>query len=179
MSKQVKILEYEKRIKIMDERELLAEYDLPPFGVKRDFVGPKDGSKPFQKPKYHKYFAHEEEKKLRLKGAVINQYLDFIKSASVVHKNKFICELYKLSQRASESLFEQVVKRAFLYKVKSIETLTNIASWMIKVDGNAHFDDFFPSDFKDRKTYQDGKFSGETSIGYYKQLFLGEENESG
>lgn len=174
MSKEIKILEYETKIKIIPERAVVIEYDLPPYEVKHELFGSKNGETPFQKPKNHKYNSNEEEKKLRLKGEAINQYLDFIKSEKVKNKHKFVCELYKLSQKTSEELLERVIKRALQYRVKSVEILTNIASWMLRVDGNGHFDDFISSEFKDRAAYQDGRFSEESSIANYQQLFLGE-----
>jgi hypothetical protein len=84
----VKILEYGDRLKIYLQRELLAEYPLPPHGVKNQLFSPKGQPAPSHRPKNRKKPTQEEEKRLRAIGQPVNAYLHFaLKDNDPDHQN--------------------------------------------------------------------------------------------
>ena len=72
----VKVLEYASTIKIYHNRECLAEYPLPPDGVKNQKYSPEGLPKPPHQPDYRKRPSAEEEKRLRAMDPEVAAFLD-------------------------------------------------------------------------------------------------------
>jgi transposase len=124
----VKVLEYTDRLKIYLNRECLAEYLLPADGVKNQRFSPEGMPLPRHQPNNRKRPTEEEEKRLRAMAPAVNAYLDFVlKGEGGIQRNRFMRELFALTNRMPGSVFIQTIERALRYRIASIETLERIA----------------------------------------------------
>src|SRR5207237_9685025 len=76
-SRDVKVLEYSDRLQIYQNRQCVAEYALPPDGVKNRLFSPAGMPKPEHQPKDRKKPTEEEEKRLRALSSTVGSYLEF------------------------------------------------------------------------------------------------------
>ncbi|MBU0465422.1 MAG: helix-turn-helix domain-containing protein [Proteobacteria bacterium] len=74
----VKVLQFCDRVEIYHKRKKLAEYELPPAGVKNQKFSPKGKPAPRFQPNNRKKPTAEEEKLLRSAAPEVNDYLNFV-----------------------------------------------------------------------------------------------------
>lgn len=167
---QVLVVQYSKMIKIYRARKLLAEYALPPDGVKNQTFSPKGFPKPLYKPKNRKGANDLEEKKLRVLSEEVNEYLNFALKAKGKEKYKIIRELFGLSRKMSPNIFIKTIKRALRYRITDTECIERIALLQMtggELDiGSVEIDE----QFRDRQAYREGHLSEEVDLSKYEQL---------
>jgi transposase len=122
----VKLLEYDDRLKIYQHGQCLAEYPLPPDGVKNQKFSPP-GQPASGYPQNRKHPTDAEEKHLRALAPAVHAYLDFALPTKGIARHDFIRRLLALSRRMSVELLTQSLERARKYRITSLETVERIA----------------------------------------------------
>jgi transposase len=122
----VKLLEYDDRLKIYQHGQCLAEYPLPPDGVKNQKFSPP-GQPASGYPQNRKHPTDAEEKHLRALAPAVHAYLDFALPTKGIQRHDFIRRLLALSRRMSVELLTQSLERARKYRITSLETVERIA----------------------------------------------------
>ena len=102
----VRLLEYDERLKIYQHGQCLAEYPLPPEGVKNQKFSPP-GQPPAGYPRNRKRPTETEEKYLRALAPAVTAYLDFALPTKGIQRHEFIRRLLGLSRRMSVELLTQ------------------------------------------------------------------------
>ena len=129
----VKVLEYASTIKIYHNRECLAEYPLPPDGVKNQKYSPEGLPKPPHQPDYRKRPSAEEEKRLRAIDPEVAAFLDRVLPLRS-QRHRYIRSLLALSRRMTPELFIKSIVRASQYRIEDIATIERIA-WLYIQEG--------------------------------------------
>ena len=123
----VRVLEYGDCLKMYRRRELLAEYPLPPDGVRNQLFSPEGIAQPKYKPKHRKKPTAQEENTLRAVSNEVAAYLDFALEPKGIRKHRFIRELFQLYRKLALPVFGQTVERALKYRITEMETVERIA----------------------------------------------------
>lgn len=156
---EVKVIEYSSRLQIYLRRQCLAEYSLPPEGVKNEKFSPKGLPKPRHHPNNRKKPSQEEEKRLRAMDEVVNAYLDFVLKPKGIQRHRFVRELYALTQQMSSALFLKTIKRGLRYRITNVDTLRRIAYlYMNQNDEVISFPDV-DEGFQQRESYLEGRLT--------------------
>jgi transposase len=167
---EVKVLQYADRLKIYRGRELLAEYPLPPDGVRNKSFSPEGLPAPRYTPKNRRHPTQEEEKRLRALGASVSAYLDFAFQAKGLGRHHLLRQLWALSRRMSAELFIQTLERAGKYRITRIETIERIAVLQMTQGIGplplAEIDE----DFQEREAYREGSLTEPPDLSIYDQL---------
>jgi transposase len=165
----VKILEYAGQLKIFLHRQLLAEYALPPAGVKNQPFSPPGQPAPRYQPKNRRQPTQEEEKRLRAMDPTVNAYLDFALKDKGLKRHGFLRKLFALSRKMTAELFLKTIQRTFHYRITDTETIERIAllylSQGMDVMPWAEVDEHF----RDRPAYQDGALTEAPDLSIYEQ----------
>ena len=172
----VKVLRYADRLKIYLRHACLAEYPLPPDGVRGQHFSPPGQPKPRHQPRNRHRDARQEEQRLRALGSEVAAYLDFARSAPGIQRHRFTRELFALSRKLTHSVFVKTAQRALRYRIVDLATLRRIA-WLCI----SQADDVLPEaevdeDFQQRPAYQEGCLTDQPDLSVYDQL-CEEENE--
>ncbi len=166
----VQVLQYSDRLKIYRERECLAEYPLPPDGVKNKAFSPKGFPKPRYQPSNRKKPTEQEEKKLRALGEGVGAYLDFALKPQGQGRHQFVRKLFALAQPMGASLFCQTVERALKYRITRIETLRRIARLYLNQGVEALPCVEVDESFRERDAYLEGRLTDEPDFSPYDDL---------
>ena len=128
---EVKCLRYPEKIRIIKSREVVAEYELPPWGVKNERIKP--AGVPDIRPNNCKAPTGAEERRLKALGPEVEAYLAEIKNwpESSIKKYQVIRQLFRLSQKLHSDLFLKTIKRAMEYGVTDMETIERIAIYQL------------------------------------------------
>jgi len=174
---EVKVLRYPDHIKVYHRRELLIEYDLPPFGVKNEKFYPPGRPRPRHEPKDRKNPTGDEEKILRSFSEKVDAYLNFaLKEQAGKQKHHFVRHLYRLYQRLSAELFEKAVTRALSYRVTDPDTIYRIAVLQMK-EANYHLPFVhIDGEFVHRPSFLEGRFTESADL---KRYTTTEEDDNG
>lgn len=164
----VKILRYSESIKIYHKRKFLIEYKLPPSEVKNEKFSPEGQPKPRYQPSNRKKPTFMEEKKLRAIDPVVSSYLDrFVIKMGGKKRHKFIRELFGLSQKLTQTLFVQVIKRALCYRIVDMPTIERIAVLQLQ-NGMYEIKNFdVDMDYHKRDAYLEGQFTDDVDLSAY------------
>jgi transposase len=164
----VKVLEYNEHLEIYHERKKLAEYALPPDGVKNKKFSPKGEPKPRYQPKNRKKPSAGEEKILRSAAPEVDAYLDFALTMNGQSRHRFVRHLYSLHKRTALPLFVKTLKRALKYRVTNVDIIDNIIRLLMK-DANYQMPlpEVNPA-LKNRPEYIEGRFTDDTDLSVYK-----------
>jgi transposase len=168
---EVKVLEYSDCLKVYKGRKLVAEYELPPDGVKKKRFSPEGFPKPRYRPKNRKKPTAEEEKRLRAMGEVVSAYLDFALKPKGIERHRFVRALFGLAQKMSSALFHRTIERALKYQITEIETVERIAVLAMgegiePLLGSVEVDE----SFREREAYVEGHLSEEPDFSPYDEL---------
>ena len=175
----VKVFEYAHQLKIFLRRNCVAEYPLPPDGVKNERFSPPGEPKPRYQPKNRKREAREEDKRLRAMGDEVTQYLDYALSAPGIQRHRFTRGLFALSRQVPQIVFVQTVQRALRYRIIQLETLRRIA-WLCISQGEYPLPDAqVDEDFQQRPAYQEGCLTDEADLSIYDDMLKPEEDDQG
>ena len=69
---------YADHLKIYQHRTCVAQYPLPPDGVKNGRFSPEGRPTPRHLPKHRKHGSEQEEKRLRAMGPIVAAYVDYV-----------------------------------------------------------------------------------------------------
>jgi len=172
----VKVLQYADRLKIFWHRTCVAEYPLPPDGVKNAHFSPEGQPTPRHMPKNRKHGSQQEEKRLRAMGPDVAAYVDYVIRTPGIQRHRFLRELLALSRQVTDTVFVQAVGRALRYRIVHIDTLRRIA-WFCMSQGEERlpYADVDES-FRQRPAYQEGCLTDEPDLSIYDQM-LPEDDE--
>jgi hypothetical protein len=152
----VKLFEYAERIKIYRQQILLAEYPLPPDGVRLQRFSPPGAPKPRHQPQHRRRDSQQEEQRLRALGGEVADYLDYVRTAVGLHRHRFLRELLAFSRQVPRSVFLQVAQRALHYRIVDLETLRRIAWLYLNQDTSTASPVDYDETFSQRPAYQEG-----------------------
>ena len=171
---EVTALEYSDRLKIYHRRQLLAEYKLPPDGVKNKIFSPEGPRKPERKPARRKRSTQREEKKLRDLSEDVDAYLNFALRPKGQKRHRFIRELSALAGKVAAPVFIKTVKRSLKYRITDLKTVVRIALLQIS-EGDYEMPSVeIYKDFENNEAYIEGRLGDEVDLSEYDKLF--EEN---
>jgi transposase len=166
---EVKVLQYADRLKIYQHRICVAEYPLPPDGVKKAHFSPAGQPPPRHLPKNRKHGSQQEEKRLRAMGPDVAAYVDYAIQTPGIQRHRFLRELFALSRQVTQTVFVQTLQRALRYRVIHIDTLERIAWFcMSQRDEHVPYADVDES-FRQRPAYQEGCLTDEPDLSIYDE----------
>ena len=164
---EVKVLQYADRLKIYEHRTCLAEYPLPPQGVKNQRFSPPGQPLPRHQPTQRHHRSQLEEQRLRAMGAEVVAYVDYALQTPGLQRHRFLRELWAFSQQVTRAVFVQALQRALRYRVMHLATVRRIA-WLYLSQGDEPLP---PADvdenFRQRPAYQEGSLTDEPDLSSY------------
>ena len=163
------MVQYADHVKIYQHRSCVAQYPLPPDGVKNARFSPEGQPAPRHLPKHRKHGSEQEEKRLRAMGPGVAAYVDYVIETPGIQRHRFVRELFALSQQVTETVFVEALGRALRYRVVHLETLERIA-WFCMTQGEQRlpYADIDES-FRERPAYQEGCLTDEPDLSTYDQ----------
>jgi transposase len=162
----VRILEYANHLKIYRQRELLAEYKQPPFGVRNQLISPQGLPTPTYKPRRGRP-TDWEEKKLRAMAEEVAAYLNFVLQIKGFSKHRFIRQLFSLSEKIAPTIFIATLKRALKYRISEIETIERISLLYLNESTQVLPYANWAEDLESREAYQQGRLSDDVDLSTY------------
>lgn len=163
----VKLLEYAQSVKIYRQQICLAEYPLPPDGVKNAHLSPPGQPQPRHLPKHRNHGSQEEERRLRALAPEVAAYLDYALGTAGIQRHRFLRELFALSRKVTLTVFVQALERALRYRIVERQTLERIA-WLCMSqpqEGLPYAD--IDESFRQRPAYQEGCLTDEPDLSRY------------
>ncbi len=172
----IKLLQYDRTLKLYRARECLAEYPLPADGIKNTKFAPPGQPQPRYNPSDRRRPTEEEEKRLRAIHESVGRYLDLALKPKGIERHRFLRRLFALSRQISAAVFIRTVERALNYRIVSIETLQRIA--LLYLDGcDRPMPDFdIDQNYRTRESYLEGRLSDTPDFTRYNQI-LEEHND--
>jgi transposase len=174
----VNVLQYADMLKIYRARECLAEYPLPPDGVRNAKFAPPGQPQPRHNPSNRRHPTEEEEKRLRAMGESVGRYLDFALKPKGIERHRFLRRLYALSRELSAAVFIQTLERALRYGIAELDTLRSIARLYL-VDGSARPLPAADLDegFRTRDAYLEGRLTDAPDFSRYDKILEDSDHE--
>lgn len=164
-----KVIEYAESIKIYHRRELLIEYQRPPYGTKNKQVSPPGEPQPKYKPKNRKRPTAEEEKALRSVSESVDAWMNFaLEHRTGSQRHGFIRQLYGIYRKLSLEIFEKTIRRAYTYRIKEIDTVERIAVLQMKEYQYQMPDVFINEDLQNRPSFIEGRYTDEVDLSVYE-----------
>jgi transposase len=167
---EVKLLEYADRVKLFQRHECLAEYPLPPDGVRARHYSPPGQPQPRYEPKKRRRDAKLEEQRLRAWGDEVSAYLDFALKAPGIQRHRFTRELFALSRKLTHGVLIKTAQRALRYRIVDLGTLRRIAWLCISQHEDVLPEAEVDEDFQQRPAYQEGCLTDQPDLSVYDQL---------
>jgi transposase len=162
----VKVLEYSDRLKIYQGGQCVAEYPLPPEGVKNGQFSPPGLPAPAPRAHNRRHYTDTEEKHLRALAPALGAYLDFALQTKGLQRHEFIRRLLALSRQMSVELFSKTVARAHKYRITDLATLERIALLFLQEGPGQLPWVTVDAAFQERETYQQGCLTDPPDLGY-------------
>ena len=166
----VKVLEYADHLRIFLRHSCLAEYPLPPDGVRGRHSSPPGQPQPQHQPKHRKRDARQEEQRLRAMGAEVAAYLDYALKAPGIQRHRFTRELFALSRKVSSNVFVNTAQRALHYRIVDLATVRRITWLCISQSEDVLPEADVDQDFQQRPAYQEGCLTDQPDLSVYDQL---------
>jgi len=173
----VTILEYSDRLKIYLARQCLAEYPLPPDGVKNEKFSPPGQPIAPHNPNNRKRPTQLEEKRLRTMAPSVNAYLDFALKPKGRERHYFLRRLFALSQEMTPALFIKTIERALRYRIDCLDTLRNIARLYLTESEPLLPAVDIDDSFRERQTYLQGRLTEPPDFSVYDQMIDEQQDE--
>lgn len=171
----VKVLEYADHMKIHQRRQCLAEYPLPPSGVKNACFSPEGQPKPRHQPNARKRGSEQEERRLRGLGSDVVDYLDYVIKTVTIQRHRFIRELFALSRNVTAGVFVETVQRALRYRILDMETVRRIAWFCMSQGEDRVFDVDVDDSYRQRPAYLEGCLTDEPDLSIYDDMFQSDD----
>ena len=164
----VKVLQFCDHVEIYHKRKKLAEYELPPDGIKNEKFSPKGEPKPRYQPNNRKKPTAGEEKKLRSIAPEVDAYLNFVLTMKGKARHRFVRQLYSLHKKTGLFVFAEALKRALKYRIKNVDTIENIIRLLLR---QSNYEMPLPEinkEFTKRSAYLEGRFADEVDLSIYR-----------
>jgi transposase len=175
----VKLLEYADCLKIFQGRTCVAEYPLPPEGVKSAHYSPEGQPRPRHLPKHRKNGSQQEEQRLRALDPEVAAYVDYALSCLGLQRHRFLRDLFALSRRVTPAVFVRAVARARRYRVVDLLSLERIV-WLCMSQQEPTLPQADVDDrFRERPTYLEGHLTDEPDLSIYDRPADDEEESEG
>jgi hypothetical protein len=175
---EVKLLEYADSLKIFQHRRLLAEYPLPPAGVRNERFSPPGQPRPRYLPRHRKNGAEQEEKRLRAMGTEVSAYVDYVNQTLASQRYRFLRALFTLSRQVPEKALVQALERALTYRVAELETVKRIV-WFCMSQSEERLPDVdVDENYRQRPAYQEGCLTDQPDLSQYDLDDPPEDNDS-
>jgi hypothetical protein len=165
----VKVLRYAEHLKIYQHRICVAEYPLPPDGVKNARFSPEGQPTPRHMPRSGGQGSQQEEKRLRGMGAEVAAYVDYVLKTPGIQRHRFVRELFALSRQVTASVFARTLERALRYRIVEPRTLHRIAWFCISAGEEQPSFVEIDENFRERPAYQAGCLTDEPDLSIYDQ----------
>ncbi len=173
----VKLLQYADCLKIFAGRTCVAQYALPPDGIKHAHYSPDGQPRPRQLPKHRKVGSQQEEQRLRAMGPEVEAYLDYALGISGLQRHRFLRELFALSRRVTPAAFVQAIERARRYRVTQLQALERIV-WLCMSQHEPLLPQVDVDDrFRERPAYLEGCLTDEPDLSLYDRPADDEDDE--
>lgn len=169
----VQVLQYSEKIRIYRDRERLADYPLPVFGVKHERFRPPGVPQVRQNPNNCKRRTGAEENRLKAIDPAVGAYLEFLakQPESAFKKYHLIRQLFSLSLKLAPVLFIQTTSRAHRYRISDIETIERIALHLMRENSfQIEGWDELEEDPRDRDVYRESEISDPPDMTRYDDL---------
>ena len=163
----VKALQFCDHVEIYHKRKKLAEYELPPDGIKNKKISPKGEPKPKYQPNNRKKPTAGEERILRSLAPEVNAYLDFVLTMKGKARHGFVRKLYGLHKKTHLALFVKAVNRALKYRIRSVDILENIIRLLLKQSNYEMPLPEIDDEFTSRPAYLEGRFTPDVDLSIY------------
>jgi transposase len=171
----VKLLQYAEHLKIYQQRVCVAEYPLPPHGVKNRRFSPEGQPLPRHMPKSCRHSSQQEEQRLRALGADVVAYLDYALQTPGLQRHRFVRALWTLSRRVPLQVFLETMQRALRYRVVERETLERVA-WFCLSQGEHPLPEVeVDESYRQRPSYEEGCLTDEPDLSSYDDRTLDED----
>jgi len=174
----MKVLVYADKLKIYQHRTCVAEYPLPPAGVKNAHFSPEGQPKPRYRPK-KKRSSSQEEKRLRSLGPQMAAYLDYVLKIPGIQRHRFLHQLLAFSRQVTTAVLLEMAQRALKYRISRLETLKRIAWYCMSQGESTLPNPEVDENLQERTAYQEGCLTDEPDFTVYDQMLLEDEQESG
>ncbi len=164
----VTVLQFCDHVEIYHKRKKLAEYELPPDGIKNERFSPKGEPKSKYQPNNRKKPTAGEEKKLRSAAPEVDAYLNFVLTMKGKTRHRFVRQLYSLHKKTGLFVFAKALKRALRYRIKNVDTIENIIRLLLR---QSNYEMPLPEineEFTNRPAYLEGRFADEVDLSIYK-----------
>ena len=174
--KTMKVFVYAHGLKIYLHRTCVAEYPLPPDGVKDVRFSPEGQPKPrYQSTK--KRSSSQEEKRLRAMGPEMDAYLDYALKVPGVQRHRFLHRLLAFSRQVTSVVLLEMAQRALKYRISHLETLKRIAWYCMSQGESTLPDPEVDEGLQQRPVYQEGCLTDEPDFTVYDQMLLEDQPE--
>jgi len=173
----VKVLQYADHLKIFLRHTLLAEYPLPPDGVRDQHYSPPGQPQPRYQPRNRHRDARREEQRLRAMGSEVAAYLDFVLKAPGIQRHRFTRELFAFSCKVTSAVFVKTAQRALHYRIVDLATVRRIAWLCMDQEGGVLPQADVDEDFRQRPAYQEGFLTDQPDLSVYDQFVQDQEDE--
>ena len=173
----VKVLQYADHLRIFLRHTCLAEYPLPPDGVRGQHYSPPGEPQPRHRAKNHRRDARHEEQRLRAMGKEVAAYLDFALGACGVQRHRFTRELFAFSRKVTRDVFIKTAQRALHYRIVDLATVRRIAWLCMGQEEGVLPQADVDEDFRQRPAYQEGCLTDQPDLSVYDQLIEEEEED--
>lgn len=167
---EVKVLEYSDRMKIYRGGECLAEYPLPPDGVKSGRFSPQGQPKPRYRPHNCRQPTQQEESRLRAMAESVSAYLDFALKPKGIERHGLVRKLFALSQKVTPALFIRSIERAHKYRITSLATIERIAFLFMSQGADRLPCVEIDEGFQEREAYLQGQLTDQPDLSIYENM---------
>ena len=171
----VKLLHSADRLRLFMRRECVAEYPLPPDGVKNERFSPQDKPLPRHAPRPRKRDSEQEEQRLRAIGPEVSAYLDHALRTGGIQRHRFLRELWALSRKLTAGVFVRTVERALRYRIVELPALHRIAWFCLSLGEERSFEVEVDESFRERPAYQEGCLTDDPDLSQYDQPVADDE----
>ena len=154
----------------------MAEYPLPPDGVKNEKISPEGQPKPrYRSTK--KRSSSQEEKRLRAMGPEMDAYLDYVLKVPGIQRHRFLHQLLAFSRQVTSAVLLEMAQRGLKYRISRLETLKRIAWYCMSQGESILPDPEVDEGLQEREVYQEGCLTDEPDFTVYDQMLQEDEQE--
>jgi transposase len=167
----VKVLQYADHLNIYRQRTCVAEYPLPPDGIRNAHFSPVGQPPPRYLPSRRHHGSQHEEQRLRAMGPEVAAYADYALKTPGIQRHRFLRELFALSRQVTATVFVEALTRALRYRVVQMETLHRIAWFCMSQERQPNLSDVdVDESFCQHPAYEEGFLTDEPDLSFYDEM---------
>ena len=167
----VKVLQYADHLNIYRQRTCVAEYPLPPDGIRNAHFSPVGQPPPRYLPSRRHHGSQHEEQRLCAMGPEVAAYADYALKTPGIQRHRFLRELFALSRQVTATVFVEALTRALRYRVVQMETLHRIAWFCMSQERQPNLPDVdVDESFCQHPAYEEGFLTDEPDLSFYDEM---------